>query len=419
MFTTNTINTFNQLDTPFYYYDLGVLRQTLDACRDASVKHGFHVHYAMKANFNPKVLDMTQSYGFGADCVSGNEVKAAIEHGFDKGKVVFAGVGKSDREINYALDADIFCFNVESVQELEVINELAAAKGKKANVAIRINPNVDAHTHHFITTGLDENKFGINIWQLPDVATALRKCASLQFLGIHFHIGSQITDLEVYKSLCTRINEMQDWFEDHGFPVKVLNTGGGLGVDYYSPDTNIADFENYFQVFKNFLNVKPGQEVHFELGRALVAQSASLISRVLYVKNGKKKNFLVLDAGMTELIRPMLYQAYHQIENISRQSQESRIKNQDSYTHHSASENQESRIKSQDNPIHNSQLTTHNLKYDVVGPICESTDCFQKDVDLPESFRGDLIAVRTAGAYGEVMASGYNLRDRVGSIYSE
>jgi diaminopimelate decarboxylase len=295
-----------------------------------------------------------------------------------------------------------FAFNVESVQELEVINELAAAKGKKANVAIRINPNVDAHTHHFITTGLDENKFGINIWQLPDVAAALRKCASLQFLGIHFHIGSQITDLEVYKSLCTRINEMQDWFEDHGFPVKVLNTGGGLGVDYYSPDTNIADFENYFQVFKNFLNVKPGQEVHFELGRALVAQSASLISRVLYVKNGKKKNFLVLDAGMTELIRPMLYQAYHQIENISR-----RVKNQ------------ESRIKTKEKT---SELTTHNspvTTHDVVGPICESTDCFQKDVDLPESFRGDLIAVRTAGAYGEVMASGYNLRDRVGSIYSE
>jgi diaminopimelate decarboxylase len=233
------------------------------------------------------------------------------------------------------------------------------------------------------------------------VATALRKCASLQFLGIHFHIGSQITDLEVYKSLCTRINEMQDWFEDHGFPVKVLNTGGGLGVDYYSPDTNIADFENYFQVFKNFLNVKPGQEVHFELGRALVAQSASLISRVLYVKNGKKKNFLVLDAGMTELIRPMLYQAYHQIENISK-SQESRVKNQDNLL-----------LATDD-----TQSAT-DIKYDVVGPICESTDCFQKDVDLPESFRGDLIAVRTAGAYGEVMASGYNLRDRVGSIYSE
>jgi len=383
MFNTDTINKFQSLETPFYYYDMGVLRQTLEACTNASAKYGFHVHYAMKANFNPKVLDMIQSFGIGADCVSGNEVKAAIEHGFAKGKVVFAGVGKSDKEINMALDADIFCFNVESVQELFIINDLAAAKGKKANVAIRINPNVDAHTHHFITTGLDENKFGVNIWQLPDVADALRKCANLKFLGIHFHIGSQITDMEVYKSLCTRINEMQDWFEDHGFPVKVLNTGGGLGVDYYNPNTNaFSDFESYFKVFKDFLNIKPGQEVHFELGRALVAQSAALISRVLYVKNGLKKNFLVLDAGMTELLRPMLYQAYHSIENLS-------------------------------------QKSADNIKYDVVGPICESTDCFRKDVDLPESFRGDLIAIRTAGAYAEVMASGYNLRDRALSVYSE
>ena len=395
MFNNTTINRFQDLETPFYYYDMEVLRQTLDACRDASAKHGFHVHYAMKANFNSRVLDMIQSFGFGADCVSGNEVRAAIEHGFGKDKVVFAGVGKSDKEINFALDADILCFNVESVQELEIINELAGAKGKKANVAIRINPNVDAHTHHFITTGLDENKFGINIWQLPDVATALRKCENLKFLGIHFHIGSQITDLEVYKSLCTRINEMQDWFEDHGFPVKVLNTGGGLGVDYYNPDGNIADFESYFQVFKSFLNVKPGQEVHFELGRALVAQSASLISRVLYVKNGKKKNFLILDAGMTELIRPMLYQAYHLIENLS----------------------QNSKLKSENPDTDHSSLATH--QYDIVGPICESTDCFRKDVEFPQSYRGDLIAVRTAGAYGEVMASGYNLRDRVESVYSE
>ena len=298
-------------------------------------------------------------------------------------------MGKSDKEINTALDADIFCFNVESIQELFIINELAQAKKKKASVAIRINPNVDAHTHHFITTGLDENKFGINSWQLHDVTDALRKCTHLQFIGIHFHIGSQITDLEVYKNLCNRINEMQDWFENHGFPVKVLNTGGGLGVDYHNPDANpIANFEGYFKVFKDFLNVKPGQEVHFELGRALVAQCSALVSRVLYVKMGQKKNFLVLDAGMTELIRPMLYQAYQKIENLSQQSQISNLKSQ-------------------------------ILKYDVVGPICESTDCFQKDVELPESFRGDIFAIRTAGAYGEVMSSGYNLRDKVQSVYSD
>jgi len=389
MFDTNTINRFQQLETPFYYYDLDVLRRTLTACRDASSKYGFHVHYAMKANFNPKVLDMIQSFGIGADCVSGNEVKAAIEYGFDKGNIVFAGVGKSDKEINLALDADIFCFNVESVQELVIINDLAKAKNKTANVAIRINPNVDAHTHHYITTGLEENKFGINMWQLDDVVATLRTCPNLQFLGIHFHIGSQITDMEVYKSLCIRINEIQDWFENHNFKVKILNTGGGLGVDYYNPDTNtISDFESYFKVFHDFLNVKPGQEVHFELGRALVAQSASLISRVLYVKNGIKKNFLVLDAGMTELIRPMLYQAYHLIENLNGK------------------------------PEGKENTTLPLTHYDVVGPICESTDCFQKDVELPQSNRGDLIAIRTAGAYGEVMASSYNLRDRVVSVYS-
>jgi diaminopimelate decarboxylase len=404
MFNTTTINRFQQLETPFYYYDLNVLRKTLEACSNAATQYGFHVHYAMKANFNPKVLDMIQSYGFGADCVSGNEVKAAIEHGFGKEKIVFAGVGKSDKEINLALDADIFCFNAESVQELIIINDLAKAKNKNANIAIRINPNVDAHTHHFITTGLEENKFGINTWQLPDVADALRKCLNLQFLGIHFHIGSQITDMEVYKSLCIRINEIQDWFEDHGFKVKILNTGGGLGVDYHNPDTNsLSDFESYFKVFKKFLNVKPGQEVHFELGRALVAQSAALISRVLYVKNGLKTNFLVLDAGMTELIRPMLYQAYHQIENLSRESEVASRK---------------SEVGSQDS-TQDSGLKTSDLKYDVVGPICESTDCFRKDVELPQSYRGDLIAIRTTGAYGEVMASGYNLRDRVGSVYSE
>lgn len=391
MFNTSILTRFQNIETPFYYYDMQLLDKTLQACADASAKYNFHVHYAMKANFNPKVIDKIQSYGFGADCVSGGEVKAAIAHGFDKGKVVFAGVGKSDKEINEALDREIFCFNVESVQELQIINDLAKAKDKTASVAIRINPNVDAHTHHFITTGLEENKFGVNTWELPAVAQALAQCPNLQFLGIHFHIGSQITDLGVYKNLCVRVNELQLWFEERNLPIKVLNLGGGLGVDYYNPDENpICDFAAYFKVFNDFLNVNPGQEVHFELGRALVAQSAALVSRVLYVKNGIKKNFLILDAGMTELIRPMLYQAYHVIENLS---QESRIRNQ--------------------------QEALPDTKYDVVGPICESTDCFRKDVDLPESYRGDIIVVRTAGAYGEVMASGYNLRDHVQSVYSE
>ncbi len=381
MFSDKDIAHFSNLETPFYYYDLNLLRDTLKTCSDAANTYNFHVHYAMKANFNDKVLAKIKETGFGADCVSGGEVRKAIESGFAKNKVVFAGVGKSDKEINYALDQDIFCFNVESLQELQVINDLAGKKQKIAKVAIRINPNVDAHTHANITTGLDENKFGINSWDMPAAAEILNASAHLEFVGIHFHIGSQITNLDVYKNLCVRVNEFAAWFEDKGFTVKILNVGGGLGIDYHQPNAQIPDFEAYFKIFSDFLDIKPHQEVHFELGRALVGQSSSLISRVLYVKNGKKKNFIVLDAGMTELMRPALYQAYHQIENLSQKS--------------------------------------NAVKYDVVGPICESTDCFGKEVSLPETFRNDLIAIRSTGAYGEVMASNYNLRDAIVTVTSD
>jgi diaminopimelate decarboxylase len=381
MFSDKDIARFANLETPFYYYDLTLLQKTLSDCAAAAKVYNFHVHYAMKANFNPAVLQKIKAVGFGADCVSGGEVNKAIEIGFDKKQVVFAGVGKSDREINAALDHDIFCFNVESVQELEVINELAEKKGKLARVAIRINPNVDAHTHHNITTGLDENKFGVNSWDLTACAEMLKKSPNLEFIGVHFHIGSQITNMDVYKNLCVRVNEFAGWFEERGFIVKVLNVGGGLGIDYHNPEQQVPDFAAYFKVFQEFLEVRSNQEVHFELGRALVGQCASLISKVLYVKNGKKKNFIILDAGMTELMRPALYQAYHKIENISKLA------------------------------------LADAVKYDVVGPICESTDCFGKEVELPETLRGDLIALRSTGAYGEVMASHYNLRENIVSVY--
>jgi diaminopimelate decarboxylase len=383
MFSDKDIAHFSKLETPFYYYDLNLLQSTLNACKNAADVYNFHVHYAMKANFNPIVLKRIEAIGFGADCVSGGEVNKAIELGFKNEKIVFAGVGKSDKEINEALANDIFCFNVESVQELSVINELAEKKQKIAKVAIRINPNVDAHTHANITTGLDENKFGINSWDMPACIDVLNISPNLEFIGIHFHIGSQITNMDVYKNLCIRVNEFAAWFEDHGYKVSVLNVGGGLGIDYHNPNNQIPNFEVYFKIFSDFLNVKPHQEVHFELGRALVGQCAALISRVLYVKNGKKKNFIILDAGMTELMRPALYQAYHQIENISTATAEG------------------------------------NVKYDVVGPICESTDCFGKEVELQETFRNDLIAIRSTGAYGEVMASHYNLRETISTVTNE
>ena len=388
MFTRNLITKFKNKETPFYYYDLDILKKTLDSVLEHSSKFGFHVHYALKANFNERVLKIIRDSGLGADCVSGNEVRKAIEVGFPADQIVFAGVGKSDKEILIALKEDIFAFNVESVQEIEVIAALAKSINKKARIALRINPNVDAQTHHYITTGLDENKFGIKTWELSDCIELIKEnSSSLELLGIHFHVGSQILDLNVFKSLCLKVNELNNWFYEHGFLLKVLNVGGGLGVNYIDPDSElIPDFKSYFEVFDKFLERRAGQEVHFELGRALVSQCGSLISRVLYVKNGLEKNFLILDAGMTELLRPALYQAYHKIECLEETS-----KNE----------------------------LTDLIKYDIVGPICESSDCFAKEVKLPETFRNDLFAIRTAGAYGEVMASRYNLRDEIRYVYSD
>ncbi|OFY83827.1 MAG: diaminopimelate decarboxylase [Bacteroidetes bacterium RIFCSPLOWO2_12_FULL_35_15] len=403
MFEQDIVNKFKNIPTPFYYYDVEVLKQTLQQVKAESDKYNFNVHYALKANANNEILNIIKTFNFGADCVSGNEVKKAVECGYASEHIVFAGVGKSDAEINFALDHNIFCFNCESLQELEVINELANAKNKTANVALRINPNVNANTHKYITTGLEENKFGINLWELESVVNALTGLKNIQLIGLHFHIGSQITDLSSFKSLCMRVNEIQSWFVSHKIKFENINVGGGLGVDYHEPDKNlIADFAAYFKLFNDFLELRPGQKVHFELGRAIVAQCGTLISKVLYIKKGVNTNFAILDAGMTELMRPALYQAYHKIENISKENKVNRQKTIDK------------------NLKPNIQYPISNIfKYDVVGPICESSDCFGKAVNLPETFRGDLIAIRTAGAYGEVMSSGYNLRDRVKNFYSD
>jgi len=381
MFTQKHINLFKELETPFYYYNTALLKETINAIKKAAPKQ-YQIHYALKANANETLLNIIKEAGFGADCVSGNEIKRAVESGIETNKIVFAGVGKSDKEINYALDHTIFCFNVESIHELQVMNELAKNKNKTASIALRINPNVDAYTHKYITTGLEENKFGINPYQFDAVLDEIKKCTHIQLIGLHFHIGSQIQDLNPFKNLCLRVNEINKWFISKGYLLPHLNLGGGLGINYKEPDKEaIVDFKAYFDVFQNFLEVLPQQKIHFELGRCIVAQCGSLISRVLYIKNGINTNFAILDAGMTELIRPALYQAYHKIENITANN---------------------SLVEKEKNQM---------LKYDIVGPICESSDCFGKAVDLPQTKRGDLIAIRSAGAYGEVMSSRYNLRD--------
>ena len=368
------LDKFNETDTPCYYYDTDLLRETLRTINTEAGKYeGFCVHYAVKANANPKILNVICQAGLGADCVSGGEIQAAINAGFSSSKIVFAGVGKSDKEINLAIDKDIFCFNVESVPELAVINEIAAAKDKVARVAFRINPNVGAHTHANITTGLAENKFGIAMEDMEDIIGQAEDMKNVKFVGLHFHIGSQILDMGDFVALCNRINDLQKQLEAHHVTVDNINVGGGLGIDYTHPNkVSVPDFKSYFATYARHLKLRKGQMLHFELGRSVVGQCGSLISRVLYVKQGTAKQFAILDAGMTDLIRPALYQAYHKIENISSEA-----------------------------PMQT---------YDVVGPICESSDVFAKAIDLNECHRGDLVAIRSAGAYGEIMASQYNCR---------
>ena len=374
---------FKEVHTPFYFYNTALLKETLQKIKkEISAHKNYIVHYAIKANANPKLLRLIAQAGFGADCVSGGEIQRALDTGFPASKIVFAGVGKSDWEINLGLDNDIFCFNVESEPELEVINELAKAKGKIASVAFRINPNIGAHTHANITTGLAENKFGIAMKDMGHIIQKAEQLCHIRVLGLHFHIGSQILEMDDFIALCQRINQLIEQLRQAHHRIEHINVGGGLGIDYEHPDKHpIPNFSSYFNTYAKYLNLSDGQQLHFELGRAVVGQCGSLVTRVLYVKQGATKQFIIVDAGMTDLIRPALYQAHHQIENLnSREILE---------------------------------------KYDVVGPICESSDVFAKDILLPKTHRGDLIALHSAGAYGEIMASQYNCRALPQSYTSE
>ncbi|MDR1225799.1 MAG: diaminopimelate decarboxylase [Prevotellaceae bacterium] len=376
------LSKFRNTTTPFYYYDVDLFERTAKTALTQANKYGYIVHYALKANANERLLRILSGMGFGADCVSGAEVQRAAACGFDPKSIAFAGVGKRDDEINLGIDHGIFTFNCESEQELEVINELAKAKGKVATVALRINPNVDAHTHAHITTGLAENKFGINLWQLDEVAKKVQRLSNIKLISIHFHIGSQITELEPFVELCRKVNELQDQLEKIGVAVEHVNLGGGLSVDYHHPDEkSIPDFAGYFAAINKTIKLRAGQKLHVELGRSIAAQCGSLVTKCLFIKELLKKNFVVVDAGFSDLIRPALYGAYHKIENLTSPSTESK-------------------------------------KYDVVGPICESSDTFDKDVSLPTTQRGDYLVLRTAGAYGEVMASQYNLRSLPKAVFS-
>jgi len=379
---TFPVEKFRAIKTPFYYYDIDLLRETLRVVHAELDKYSYHCHYAVKANANPRLLRCIAESGLGADCVSGGEIQAALDAGFPAGKIVFAGVGKADWEIKLGLDNDIACFNVESLAELQVLNELAEAKGKTATIAFRVNPDVNAHTHHKITTGLSENKFGINISMLPVLFDELPRMKNVRFTGIHFHIGSQITDMSAFQNLCIRFNDLQDDLEAKGIKCQHVNFGGGLGIDYYHPNhLAVPDFEYFFALFRKLIKRRPDQQVHFELGRSIVGQCGTMISKVLYVKEGEAKRFAIVDAGFSDLIRPAMYDAYHRMENITGDGEVD--------------------------------------VYDVVGPICESSDVFGQDVELNKVSRNDLIAFRSAGAYCESMASQYNCRPLPTSYFSD
>ena len=380
MIKKDIVQKFSELPTPFYYYDLGILHETCSKVKEESEKSGFRIHYAVKANANPRILSIIASYGFGADCVSYNEIERAIECGFSSSGIVFAGVGKTDKEIESALKARISCFNCESIAEIEVVDMIAGRLKMNATIALRINPYIEAHTHKYITTAIAESKFGISTWELKDVLTGISSLSNVTLDGIHFHLGSQITRMSVFKSLCSRVNELQEWFSSQNVDLKSINLGGGLGIDYNNPDSS-PKFDEYFSLIRDLIRIRPGQKVHFEPGRSIVAQCGSLITKVLYIKKGSNTTFAVVDAGMTDLIRPALYQAHHEIQNLT--------------------------------------STEKPAKYDVVGPICESSDTFAKFIELPGTMRGDILAIRSAGAYGETMASRYNLREIPKSVFSD
>ncbi|MCM1490492.1 MAG: diaminopimelate decarboxylase [Muribaculum sp.] len=372
------------MNTPYYYYDLNLLNRTLDSIEACIAGTPVRMHYAIKANSEPELLRNISARGFGADCVSGNEIKAALECGFDPKKIYYAGVGKTDLEISTGIEAGIGCFNIESIEEIDIIANAAKEREKKVTVALRVNPNIDAHTHHYITTGLKENKFGIDLQLLDAAIRKVKNTDNLHLGGLHFHIGSQITTNEPFKILCDRINNLKDKYILNGIKFDFFNVGGGLGIDYENPDKHpIPDFAGYFDTIVSNLKIDEGQEVHCELGRAVVAQCGTLMTQVVLVKKGIEKNFVVVDAGMSDLLRPALYGAHHKIENVSAEGKPA------------------------------------DHIYDVVGPICESSDVFGTDEPLPETKRGDIIAIRSAGAYGAAMASRYNLRELPGACFSE
>ena len=380
MFNSELTQRLNKLKTPFYYYDLDLLDNTIVSLKE-SLDPNYNVYYAIKANNNSKIIKLIKDHDLGIDAVSGEEINKSLNNSINPNKIVFAGVGKTKDEIIFAIKKKIYLFNCESLDEINLIDKVSQELNVRTKIAIRLNPNIDSRSHKYIKTGMFDSKFGIQIDHLTEILEKIKKFKHVDLKGYHFHLGSQIDDLGIFSKLCKVSNEINTYLKNKEFNITDVNLGGGLGINYKEPDLNlIPDFKSYFEIFKKNLIFFDNQKIHFELGRSIVGQCGFLFSRILYLKKSFNKHFVIIDAGMTELIRPALYNAQHHIENLSSNKKE--------------------------------------IKYDIVGPLCESSDTFAKDYYLNESKIGDLIVIRSSGAYGEVMSSNYNLRKKVKAYYS-
>ncbi|MER2492462.1 diaminopimelate decarboxylase [Catenovulum sediminis] len=370
-------NIAEEFNTPCYIYSRSAIEQNWQAFDKAAGQHPHLVCYAVKANSNLGVLNVMARMGSGFDIVSGGELARVIEAGGDPAKVVFSGVGKTEAEIEYALEAGILCFNVESQPELDRINKVAAELDKKAPISIRVNPDVDAKTHPYISTGLKANKFGIERERALEVYQYAASLSHLDVQGIDCHIGSQLTDVQPFIDALDKVLLLIDELKAVGIEVKHLDVGGGLGVTYN--DEIPPSVDEYVAALLSRLTDRPALKLIFEPGRSIMANAGILVTKVEFIKQGEEKNFAIIDAAMNDLIRPSLYEAWQNIVPIDQ------------------------------------SIERDAAIYDIVGPICETGDFLGKDRNLKIA-AGDLLAVRSSGAYGFTMASNYNSRCRAAEI---
>jgi len=371
------INTLaGKYGTPLYVYSKRTLVEHFRKIKDAFEGLDTLICYSIKANSNLAVLSAMREEGAGFDIVSGGELYRSLNAGADPAKIVYAGVGKTKEEIRYALKTGILMFNVESAEELKTINNVAKSMKKKADVALRINPDVDAHTHDYITTGKKENKFGIDIVLARTLFNSARKYMHINLIGVDMHIGSQITTVGPYLEAIKKVAAFIQELRADGAAIEYFNIGGGMGIIYNEEKPTTADsFAGAVKPLIAGLRLK----IILEPGRFIVGNAGILVTKVIYNKKGRNKNFLIVDAGMNDLIRPSLYGAYHKIIPVN-------------------------------------VVKAKVELYDIVGPICESSDFLGKDRHLPRLDEGDLLAVRSAGAYGFAMSSNYNSRPRAAEV---